>query len=50
MHPNATQKCNKGLIDIQKDTLGPRPNSCQEGLRKQGGTQNEVKTPKTRKL
>ena len=50
MSPNATYKCNSGLNDIQMDHLGPQPTLCQENSRKQGGTQNEVKTLNFEKL
>ena len=38
-------KCKSGLIDIQIDHPSPRPTLCQENLRKQGGMQNEAKSP-----
>ena len=42
--------CKSGLTDIQTDHPSPQLTLCQENPRKQGGTQNEVKTPNFEKL
>ena len=45
--PMQAKKCKNGQTDIPMDKLGPRPTQCQETPTKLGGTQHEVKTPKS---